>query len=54
VLFVLDAGPTVLGGDFHVEIGGHSAELLDHRLDLPDLTLSLLDLEPLHADLSVS
>ena len=54
MLLVLDAGAPVLGGDLHVEVGDHAAELLDHRLDLADLPAALLDLEPLHADRSVS
>ena len=54
MLLVLDAGAAVLGGDLHVEVGHHAAELLDHRLDLADLPATLLDLEPLHADRSVS
>jgi hypothetical protein len=54
VLLVVVAGAAVFGRDLHVEIADHAAELLDHRLDLADLTPALLDLESLHANLCVS
>src|SRR5271156_3832674 len=50
VLGIADPGALFLGGDFAVEIGGHSREFGDHHFDLANASPLFLDLEAFQPD----